>query len=147
MGVVACSIVVSIMSLGATTTAWAGTPVFASVAFHGSSTQPVVVLQGAHFGTTPSPSYPPGGCPNHGTGRVFGTKFYFTDVSAGWQAGHGGPGLNTNCIGIKIISWSSTSVSFKFGSSFGSGTWVLNAGDSYAVTLRGVTASGTVAFS
>ena len=119
-----------------------------SVAFHHitGSTSPNVVLQGSSFGTRPSPSYQTGGCPNHGTGRVYGTAFYFNDTTRGWQAGHGGPNLNTNCIGIIITSWTNKSVTFKFGSAFGSGAYVLNSGNRYSVVLRGVKKTGTVKF-
>jgi hypothetical protein len=148
----ACAFVVTIMSvglaLGATTTASAAAPVIRTVTFSGSSASPVVTLHGSFFGAQPpSPSYPPCDAPNNGTGLLFGTAFYFKDKSARWEAGHGGlPGQNTNCIGVIITSWSSRSVSFEFGSDYGGGTWVLNAGDRYTVTLRAVNASGTVTY-
>jgi hypothetical protein len=139
-------IVGACLTIGAAAPALAS-PAITSVTFHGSSAGPQVVIQGSGFGNSKPGSYPPGGCPTRGTGRVYGTSLYIKDRTAQWEAGHGGPGLNTNCIGLVVTQWTSTSVTFSFGSSYASEpNWFLSPGDGFKLVIRGVTAKGTVSY-
>ena len=108
------------------------TPKITKVAFTGTVAKPTVTVTGSGFGAShPSPTYPPGGCPNHGTGRLFGNNFDFHDDSGPWTAGQGGvPAGQANCIGIIIRSWSSTKIVFTFGNDYGPPVWQVRSGNS-----------------
>jgi hypothetical protein len=116
------------------------TPTIDGVTFGGNPASPTVTVSGSGFGTmgdlgtgTPATS-----CLPTDTGDDYGNYFYFSDASGGsWQAGQG-----TSCVGLLIGSYSATQITFTFGSEYDSFGPVRD-GDSYSVTLFGVTYHGT----
>jgi hypothetical protein len=130
-------------------------PSITSVSFAGYASSPTVTVTGTGFGASP-----PAGSDNSVTacgeytnnGSDYGTEFGFTDNTEyppdpPWQAGYGTP-PNGSCIGIRVQSWSDTSVVFDFG---GLGAaydsfdhWFLTNGDSFTLVLKGTSFTGTV---
>ena len=133
-------------------------PVITSVTFIGNdaccpSSGPTVTVTGRGFGSSPPP-----GSPNDVTscgdytnnGSDYGTAFNITDTHGPndvWQAGYGTP-PNGNCVGLRVSSWSDTSVVFDFGgvgSAYDTAfNWYLANGDSFTLVLEGASFAGTV---
>ena len=115
-----------------------GPPTISSVTFTGTSSDPTVTIAGSNLGTEPSGS--PAGCST--TGDNFpGTSLTFNDTTGPWGAGTGG-----DCIGLLVSSYTGSQIVYQFGSGYNTyGT--ANSGDSYNVTVQGVTFSGTIAYS
>ena len=125
--------------LGATyngTVPYPETPTIGGVTFGGDPTNPTVTVSGNGFGTQsdlPTPGAP--GC--SGSGSDYGNYFYFADATGSWQAGQGG-----DCTGVNISSYSATQITFTFGNQYSVFGPVKN-GDSFSVSLFGVTYNGT----
>ena len=50
-----------------------------------------------------------------------------------------------NCVGIIVVSWSSTKVVLKFGNAYGTfAHWYLTNGDGYAISIKTAIWGGTV---
>jgi hypothetical protein len=125
-------------------------PSISSVSFSGTHgagmPSPTITIIGSHFGTTA----PPGTSDNTtscGTyaanGEVYLGKLYFTD-DANFEAGFSNSS-GADCIGIIVVSWSSTKVVLKFGNSYGSfAHWYLTNGDGYALSLKTAIWGGAV---
>ena len=128
--------------LGATyngTVPYPATPTIHGVTFGGDPTNPTVTVSGSGFGTqsdlgTPVPAT---SCSNADTGSDYGNTFYFADPTGSWQAGQAG-----NFVGLVISSYSNTQITFTFGNQY-SVFGPVNNGDSFSVTLFGVTFNGT----
>jgi hypothetical protein len=113
-------------------------PSITSVTFTGTPSAPTITITGKNLGSAPAGS--PAGC--GASGQNFGTALWFNEVTASWSAGTGG-----DCIGIVLGSYSSTTVSYQFGSFYDTnGLAPLTAGDQFQVTVLGKTFTGTVAF-
>jgi hypothetical protein len=111
-------------------------PSISSVSFSGTSAAPTVTVSGANFGAFP-PFGQAAGCTT--SGQDYGTTgLNFTDNTGGWEAGHAG-----DCIGLSITSWSSSSVTFGFGSGYATYAALAN-GNGYSLEVDGTTFSGTV---
>jgi hypothetical protein len=141
---VALAVVALLAPFAGTTNAWAKAKV-TSVQFSGLPSAPVVVVTGSGFGAHAPKAFAPGPCPDRGSGNLFGEKFFFQDVTVGWTAGEGGKDGLGNCVGIVVQQWTKTSVTFSFGSDYGSGfpAWILHSGDSYSLTFKKTVATGT----
>jgi hypothetical protein len=110
-----------------------------AVTFTGSAARPEVTVTGTGFGTTP-PSVAPG-C--GATGKDYaGDTLYLQDLTTGWNAGMPG-----DCVGLKVLSHSTTRITFKFGGWYASHTPTLAPGDTFLVGVDGVTTTGTVTYS
>jgi hypothetical protein len=137
---------VSVSLLGATggTTsslpnAPAPAPTEVSVSGSGASTQ--LTITGKNLGSGPPPPNPttPLSCTAGDTSHDFGTSsLYFSDDSRGWAAGQTG-----DCLGLTVVSWSSTSVVLGFGAFYPSVSAAAN-GDSYTLGLFGTTFSSVL---
>jgi hypothetical protein len=135
-------------------------PVINSVTFLGSngccpSATPTVTVTGSGFGASP-----PAGSSNDVTscgtytnnGSDYGDAFKVSDthgppVSDTWLAGSGTPPTGA-CVGLRVSSWSDTSIVFDFG---GTGSafdtfddWYLANGDSFTLTVEGTSSTVTV---
>lgn len=111
-------------------------PRISSVTFAGSASSPSVTVAGADFGAF-APVSQPAGCST--TGENYGpTGLNLGDTSAGWTAG-----ANGDCIGLVLKSWSSTAITFSFGSGYISYGTLAN-GDTYTLEVQGVKAKGAV---
>lgn len=111
-------------------------PSISSVTFSGTASEPSVTVAGANFGTYP-PFGQPAGCGT--TGENYGSAgLNFGDTTNGWEAGQDG-----DCIGLVVSSWTTSSVTFAFGSGYTTyGT--LADGDTYSLEVQGATTNGTV---
>ena len=132
--------------------AGAETAVISAVTFGGTPASPTVTVWGSGFGSesdlgTPQPAggtsdcvYPPY------TGSDYTNNLYLTEDTQGWSAGQGSDG-GGDCIGLLISSYSDNQITFGLGSGYAlAGYGQVKNGDSYSVTLLGVTYSGTVAY-
>jgi hypothetical protein len=124
-------------------------PVITAVTFVGYSSSPTVTVTGSGFGAAP----PTGSSDNvtacgtyTNNGNAYGAAFTFTDYTHEWQAGGGTPPA-ADCIGLRVSSWSNTSVVFDFGgagSAYDSfDSWYVSNGDSYTLALEGAVFNGT----
>jgi hypothetical protein len=125
-------------------------PSISSVAFSGTHgpgmASPTITVTGSHFGT----AAPPGTSDNTtscgsytANGDVYSSKLYFTD-DANFEAGFSNAS-GADCIGIIVVSWTSTKVVLKFGNSYGSfDHWYLTNGDGFALTIKTALWGGAV---
>jgi hypothetical protein len=117
-------------------------PKITSVVFTGTPGEPTVTINGSSLGATPPANPPePLSCVPGDTSFDYGTSLMFNDSTRGWTAGQTG-----DCIGLRVISYTSTRVVLQFGAdyvNFGQVT----AGDAYKLTLWSITHKGTVAYS
>ena len=125
-------------------------PSISSVPFSGTHgpgvASPVITISGSHFGTS-APAGPRTTPPAAGltppNGDVYGGKLYFTD-DANFEAGYSNSG-GADCIGIIVVSWSSSKVVVKFGNAYGSfAHWYLTNGDGYALSVKTAIWGGAV---
>ena len=109
------------------------------VTFGGDPASPTVTVSGTGFGNLSDlGTGSAAGC--SGTGSDYGNYFSFVDASGAfgpWQAGQGG-----SCVGLLIGSYSAIQITFTFGNQYTVFGPVKN-GDSFSVTLFGVTYHGT----
>ena len=111
------------------------------VTFTGSSASPTITVTGTGLGAKSylgTPQTPCGGFDT--TGSDYGNNLIFSDPTGAWGAGQ-----SCDALGLKIMSYSPTKIVFKFGNAYPGFGSVL-AGDSYSVTVLGMTFSGTVAY-
>jgi hypothetical protein len=136
-------------------------PVITSVAFSGSNgccagSTPTVTVTGTGFGTS-APAGSDDSVTDCGTytnnGSDYGTALNTTDAhtdgSLPWTAGNGTP-PSGSCVGLRVSSWSDTSVVFDFGGSgsaydsYAPGEWYLANGDTFTLALEGASSTVTV---
>jgi hypothetical protein len=125
-------------------------PSIASVSFSGTHgpgvASPTITVTGSRFGATapPGTSDATTSCGAYtANGKVYGGKLYFTD-NANFEAGYSNS-AGADCIGIIVVSWSSTKVVLQFGNSYGSfAHWYLTNGDGFAVSIKTAIGGGTV---
>jgi len=116
-------------------------PSIQSVAFSGKGgsgqSSPTITITGSHFGSAPTgTSDNSTACgPYTANGDVYGSKVYFTD-DGNFEAGYGSS-TSADCVGIVIVSWSTTQVVLQFGNAYGSfAHWYLSNGDGFALSLK-----------
>lgn len=117
-----------------------------SVSFEGTSVDPTIVVHGRGLGNLP-PTDPSGdlagqlGCPRAaGTyGSDFGTNLSLSDVTGNWGAGRDLSGVETDCVGIVPVSYTSSAVTFKLGSFYAThpSQFSLKNGDSVQIVVNG----------
>ena len=102
----------------------------ASVTFVGGAKSPMIIVRGHGLGTFPprNPPYPPSHRPplcglsiRGNAGYDYGVRFYLVDESAKptWAAGRYRPQRGElDCIGVVIVSFAATRVSFRLGSAY-----------------------------
>ncbi len=113
-------------------------PAITGVSFTGSTSDPTVAIAGSNFGTYP-PFGTPETCQAGDTGDLYGsTGLWFEDVTAAWTAGQSG-----DCIGLSLVSWSSTSVVFTFGNEYAN-YQAIATGDAVDVEAQGTSFSGAL---
>jgi eukaryotic-like serine/threonine-protein kinase len=106
---------------------------------------PTITVTGLNFGAEPTGvSDNVNNCGSYSAnGDDFGTSFWFQDSTYS-SYGYGTP-QSGSCVGIIINSWSSTSISFKFGNAYRTfDHWYLTTGDPYTLYIKGAQKSGTV---
>ena len=116
-------------------------PFIQSVTFSGTGgsgqASPTITITGTHFGSAPT------GTSNNSTscgpytanGDVYGGKLYFAD-DTNFEAGYG-TSSGADCVGIVIVSWSSTQAVLRFGNAYGTfDHWYLTNGDGYGLSLK-----------
>ena len=131
-------------------------PTITGVAFHGTPSNPTIVVTGQNLGSEPaaSPSGHPsgqGGCPVAAgdQGYDYGTSLYIAFPANNWSAGRYNPALNeTDCIDVVVTKFTATEVDFTLGGLYSQQTKnQLTAGLSYQVAVNGATVSGVAAYS
>lgn len=124
-------------------------PAISGVSFTGGSAAPTVIVSGQGFGTSA-----PAGMLDNATscggyssnGDDYGTNLWFID-NGNFAAGAGTPPKGS-CIGITVLSWSSSQVTYQFGDAYNSfDHWYISSGDQYTLSVDGVPYSATVSFS
>jgi hypothetical protein len=125
-------------------------PTHDMLTFLGSTEDPTVVVSGRGFGAHPPIGYPASNtqCGYYANnGSWFGENgLWFRDATHSWIAGQG-TSREGSCIGLVVVSWSPTQVSFRFGNAYNTfDHWAADSGDTVAVTVNGRTLSGTVRF-
>jgi hypothetical protein len=95
-----------------------------------------LTLSGSGF--LPQPPAQGTGCGHTGSDYV-DSYFTFSDLTGGWGAG--APG---DCIGLVVSKYQSTAITFRFGNDYGSGTSVLQPGDTIDIVLYGGICLATV---
>jgi hypothetical protein len=111
--------------------------VITSTTFEGPSTDPTVIVTGFNFGSAPVAEPV-----SQGTGDDFdGGQFFFVDDKANWQAGSPG-----NSLGLILLSYSPTEVTFGFGSALtgANPAYSLTDEDQFQVAVNGATFDGVV---
>ncbi len=113
-------------------------PVIAEVTFRGGSGRPRITITGSGFGNEPVGT--PTGCGTTGTDYP-GADLAFQDVQRGWAAGTPG-----NCLGLVVSHYTATTISYSFGSGYGTGNppLELSASDAFTVSVDGATCSEIV---
>jgi hypothetical protein len=105
-------------------------PAISNVVLSDPSGTPTVTVTGSNFGA----GAPPGNaetCQNGDTADDFAyPEVFFEDITQGWGAGATG-----DCVGLKIISWSSTQVVYSFGEGFSG----ITSGDQVQAVIMGAT--------
>lgn len=114
--------------------------VITSTIIEGPSTDPTVIIRGFNFGSAPD-AVPVG---NGLTGNDFvGGQLFFNDSTASWQGG-----VPTNSVGLNLLSYTPTEVTYTFGSALSGVTpaYYMNQGDHFEVAVNGATFDDTVIF-
>jgi hypothetical protein len=141
---------VAAIAAGAINTA-APRPSISSVSFSGlagsNHASPTLTVTGVRFGANP-PAGVPDSVTSCGTyaanGNVYGNRLYFED-DRNFEAGNGSSASTGDCVGIIVVSWTSTKVVLKFGNSYGGfDHWFLSNGDGYAISIKTGIFGGTV---
>jgi hypothetical protein len=138
------------------TGATGATPSITGVQFHGSASNPTIVITGQNLGTEP-PASPTGhvsgqnGCPafTDDQGYDYGTNLYIT-LPGGVSGGRYRPEMSeTDCVDLVVTKFTSTEVDFTFGSFYSQQypKYALSAGGPYQVVVNGATYGGTVTYS
>ncbi len=119
-------------------------PKISAVKFSGYPSEPLVTIKGTGLGSLPfgEASPVPTCFESEPTGDNFGTTVTFSEISQGWGAGEGSEG-GGDCIGIIFKAYTETEVVYHFGSAYREYSAVQD-GDSYRVTLYGLSKEGTV---
>ena len=126
-------------------------PRLSTVTITGGSSVPKVTISGAGFGRKPAAAT----LPSAGyTGYDYGNSLYFCDTSASTTSfcagqGHGGLG---DTIGLVVTKYTPRAIAFTLGNAYTKyyyprHIYVLKAGDTFAVHIKGVACTGTVHFS
>jgi hypothetical protein len=119
------------------------------VTFSGAAADPTITITGSGFGNTAPPTSGPA---HSGTGFDYGTSLYFFDQSiTDGDAGYQGIGkLGTpelDWIGIVLLNYSDTSITYQFGSLYTTFYATgYNSGDAYTVGVGDATFSGTIEY-
>jgi TIR domain len=122
----------------------------AKLTFLGSTADPTVVVSGGGFGAHPPIAYPANNtqCGYYANnGNWFGANgLWFRDSTHSWLAGQGNS-TGGSCIGLVVVSWSPTQVTFRFGNAYNTfDHWSADTGDAVTVVVNGDTLSGTIRF-
>jgi hypothetical protein len=123
----------------------AGAQVISSITFtnlgSGKAFAPTITINGTNLGKS-APAPDPAtetACGSPSSGFDYGTKLYFNDWTAGWQAGHIG-----DCIGFVINSWSKTQIVLTLGDFYFDPQYTgLQSGDQYTMVIKKGTFTGT----
>ncbi len=114
------------------------TAAVASVTFGGSPSNPLILVQGTGFNTTP-PTSPTCGS-STGKDYKYG-DLYLMDNTNAWVAG-----LPSDCVGLTVAKRKTDTTEFGLGSFYVKYGYALAAGDSYTLGLDGTTVKGTVSY-
>jgi len=117
----------------------AATATITRVNFGGTTTNPVILITGTGFKTSPPTS--PAGCSASGLDYPYG-NLYLADTTNTW-----GAGIPGDCIGLNVTVLSNTVAEFTLGSFYSPPSYDLKSGDKYTVGVDGFSYSGTVAYS
>jgi len=135
--------VVFMLASGGVTVAHAYGPTIGTVTFSGSASNPTITITGMGFGSTaPTVTQPnPAGF----TGNDYAPGMLQLDDSTnGFEAGAAG-GTHFDYIGLVNLTYLDTQVQYQFGSAYPTyGSLVV--GDTFTVSVQGVTCSGTVSY-
>jgi hypothetical protein len=112
-----------------------------SVSFGNSPANPLIMVQGAGFITSPPTSTTPATCKSaSGKDYKYG-NLYLVDNTNGWSAG-----LPDNCVALTVAKLKPGTAEFGLGSFYGKYGYALAPGDSYTLGIDGLTVNGTVSY-
>ena len=117
-------------------------PGIKGVKFVGSPSEPTITIKGVGLGSLPfedAETVPECFSEEVATGNDFGSALSLQDLTQGWTAGEG----SGDCIGLIVSSFTETEVVYHLGSAYSHYPPIAK-GDSYTVTVNGLTRSGRV---
>jgi hypothetical protein len=142
-----------------------------SVAFHGSVAAPLIDIRGHGFALRPHPSPPKPPEPPYAStylqggsgcttttppvGYDYGTSLYYTSggphsytsgakLSAGRYRPHLLPHHELDCIGLVVIRYTPTRITFRMGSDYAAHQYRIDNGDRYEIGIHSLRLHGTV---
>jgi hypothetical protein len=122
-----------------------------SITFSSATSPPTITINGSGLGAKPTGGVRTGKLPNCGNGTYTGNDYpagaiWMEDASgAVWSAGALQPSKTSgDCVGWKIVSWSTTKAVLQFGNSYGQFNWSLHDGDSLVFSVKAVPVQVTV---
>jgi hypothetical protein len=145
-----------------------------SVAFHGSVASPVIDIRGHGFGHLPHPNPPRPPEPPYAStylqggsgcttttppvGYDYGTNLYYTSggphsytsgakLSAGRYRPNLLPSHELDCVGLVVIRYTPTRITFKLGSDYAAHHYRIDNGDRYEIGIHVLRYHGTVHYS
>jgi hypothetical protein len=132
----------------------------AQVSISGSVSHPQITITGTGLGSEPAPDpQNPAFGSDPSNGYDYGENLYLSDLNSpsskngAWTAGfYDGQGHGYDAIGLVVSSFTDTQVAYSLGADYSSyyqpnSIYNLTPGDTFSVTVNGLTCQGTVSYS
>ena len=119
-----------------------------SVVLSGTSAAPQVTVTGTGFSAAPPNPHPktnPCAVTSGNNGFDYGQQFYLLDKTSVWGAGLATKAGN-DCIGLVIVTWTTTQITFDLGTFYSENGYQLASGDTYVMHVEGAHYGGKVSY-
>jgi hypothetical protein len=140
------------LAFGGAQPASAATVTISSVSVAGTPAAPTITVNGTNFGTAPAASPATAPCGGTNQGLDYGSSLYLADSNAvlgsynAWGAGRYDT-VEGDCIGLNLLSWTATKVTYSLGAFYDGSAYQLTQGDVITVGVKGKTLKTKVAYS